>query len=120
MNSYLGVKDGSDLGDWCGTYFSNDGQIVTTEDAAALADALEKALEDIKDFEVSGKLVSLQAGDKVEESVLGSLHQISLDAGHSITFPDSAMHPFEYFGGEMKQRVISFIKLCRKGAFTIL
>jgi hypothetical protein len=30
--------------DWCGTYYSNDGQKVTREDASALADALEVAV----------------------------------------------------------------------------
>ena len=34
---------------WEGTYLSNDGQIVTAQDAAALADALERVLDDIPD-----------------------------------------------------------------------
>lgn len=37
--AYAEAKD-----DWSGTYFTNDGQVVTEEDAANLADALESAL----------------------------------------------------------------------------
>src|SRR5207249_11688872 len=40
----LGVED------WDGTYLTNDGQIVSTEDALSLAIALEKSLDDIPDF----------------------------------------------------------------------
>ncbi len=35
--------------DWHGTYLTNDGQIVKTEDAFLLAAALEKSLEHISD-----------------------------------------------------------------------
>src|SRR5436309_3434459 len=28
---------------WCGTYFTNDGQVVTEADAAAMAEALDRA-----------------------------------------------------------------------------
>ena len=35
---------------WDGTYLTNDGQIVVTEDALSLAIALEKSLDDIPDF----------------------------------------------------------------------
>ncbi len=37
---------------WDGTYLTNDGQIVVTEDALALGSALEKSLDDIPDFNV--------------------------------------------------------------------
>src|SRR5919112_6036717 len=36
---------------WDGSYFSNDGQYVTDEEAASIADALERALDDIPDEE---------------------------------------------------------------------
>src|SRR2546423_13839985 len=43
---------------WNGTYFCNDGQRVTAEDAHALADALERALPDIPDEDaVAHKMV---------------------------------------------------------------
>jgi hypothetical protein len=38
-----------DPDEWDGTYFSNDHQWVTDEDAANIADALERALEDKPD-----------------------------------------------------------------------
>jgi len=47
-----------DGGPWNGTYFSNSGQRVTTEDAHALADALEQALPDMPDEDaVAHKMV---------------------------------------------------------------
>lgn len=36
--------------DWCGTYYSNDGQLVRKVDARNLANALEQSLDDIPDF----------------------------------------------------------------------
>lgn len=39
--------------DWSGFYLSNDGQIVTDEDAAALADALERALASSSELDLS-------------------------------------------------------------------
>src|SRR4026207_186588 len=38
--------------DWSGTYLTNDGQTVKTEDAKALAHALHKALDDIPDVKI--------------------------------------------------------------------
>jgi hypothetical protein len=82
---------GFDAESWDGTYLTNDGQIVVTEDAWALGFALEKSLDDIPDF---------------------NLESYSLDL--------SQIHPFEYFAGEEKQRLKDFIKFCRLGSFLIL
>src|SRR5258706_6515093 len=38
--------------DWSGTYLTNDGQIVKTEDAKSLAYALQKSLDDIPDVNI--------------------------------------------------------------------
>src|SRR5215216_7117246 len=46
-----------DADEWSTTYFSNDGQRVTDEDAANLANALQRALEDIPDFDTDEKRV---------------------------------------------------------------
>jgi hypothetical protein len=76
---------------WDGTYLTNDGQIVVTEDALRLGIALKKSLDDIPDF--------------------------NLD----VYPPDlSKINPFEYFAGEEKQQLIGFIKFCRLGSFLIL
>jgi hypothetical protein len=76
---------------WDGTYLTNDGQIVITEDALRLGIALKKSLDDIPDF--------------------------NLD----VYPPDlSKINPFEYFAGDEKQRLTGFIKFCRLGSFLIL
>ena len=76
---------------WDGGYLTNDGQIVTTEDALSLAIALEKSLDDIPDF---------------------NLEDYPLDL--------SKINPFEYFAGDEKRQLIDFIKFCRLGSFIIL
>jgi hypothetical protein len=76
---------------WDGTYLTNDGQIVVTEDALRLGVALKKSLDDIPDF--------------------------NLD----VYPPDlSKINPFEYFAGDEKQQLTGFIKFCRLGSFLIL
>ena len=76
---------------WDGTYLTNDGQIVVTEDALSLGLALEKALDDIPDF--------------------------NLDYDY---LDPAKIHPFEYFAGDEKRQLIDFIKFCRLGSFLIL
>ena len=76
---------------WDGTYLTNDGQIVVTEDALSLGIALEKSLDDIPDF---------------------NLHYYELDL-NSITL-------FEYFAGDQKEQLVDFIRFCRLGSFLIL
>lgn len=76
---------------WDGTYLTNDGQIVVTEDAFALGKALEKSLDDIPDF---------------------NLDVYPLDL--------SKVTPFEYFAGDEKRQLVDFIKFCSLGSFLIL
>jgi hypothetical protein len=76
---------------WDGTYLTNDGQIVVSEDALSLGMALEKALDDIPDFNLDDDPPDL-----------------------------SRVNPFEYFAGDEKQQVVDFIKFCRLGSFLIL
>jgi hypothetical protein len=45
----------SDHDEWDGTYFSNDCQWVTEEDAANIAEALKRALQDKQDFSDEAK-----------------------------------------------------------------
>jgi hypothetical protein len=82
---------GFDAEYWDGTYLTNDGQIVVTEDARSLAIALEKSLDDIPDF---------------------NLEYYPLDLNR--------ITPFEYFAGDEKGQLVDFIKFCRLGSFLIL
>jgi hypothetical protein len=82
---------GLNFEDWDGSYLTNDGQIVVTEDALRLGRALEKSLDDIPDFNLE------------------------------VYPPDlSKVTPFEYFAGDEKQQLADFIKFCRLGSFLIL
>lgn len=80
-----------DIEAWNGTYLTNDGQTVTSEDALSLAIALEKSLDDIPDFNLEGDPPDL-----------------------------SKITPFEYFAGDKKHHLTDFIKFCRLGSFIIL
>jgi len=79
-------------GDWDGTYFSNDGQTVSSVDAQGIADALELALAEIRRPKNLGEPKS--ESDSETDSVFSG--------------PE---------GEELVKWVIDF---CRKGAFVIL
>ena len=82
---------GLDFEDWHGSYLTNDGQIVVTEDALRLGMAIEKSLDDIPDFNLK-------------------VYPVDLDQ----------INPFEFFAGDEKRRLTEFIEFCRLGSFLIL
>jgi len=92
--------------DWCGTYFSNDGQVVTADDARNLADALECALPDVPDHDA--------LEHKLEKSISPSgVPMIGIS-------PETPINAFEYFSGDGKNLVKEFIKFAREsGGFQI-
>ena len=114
--------DFSKLGaDWLGTYLTNDGQIVSAEDACALAAALERSLDDIPgariepDWDFSLWLeadlpewFSPAERDLVEEELQDGLLDIM------------GTPPLEFFAGDEKPHLIQFIRFCRLGSFEIL
>jgi hypothetical protein len=84
--------EGDILDDWCGTYFSNDGQKVSSKDAQAIADALELALVDMRKAKNPGEPKS-----------------------------ESASETDSFFSGpEWEELIKAVIDICRKGAFYIL
>jgi hypothetical protein len=86
--------------EWDGNYDTNDGQRVTAEDAAALADALEQALPDVPSHDA--------LAHKTKE--VGGMRCIPIDADVS---------PLEYFSGKGRARLTAFIRFCRAGGFEI-
>ena len=101
---------------WQGLYQSNDGGLVTMEDARAVAGALEKALDDIPDHnEMPDKIVTYRIGETSGEPVTDALLAV-LDG---VSAPNAALNPFEFFGGKDKLRVKDFVTFCRKGGFYI-
>jgi len=101
--------------EWDGTYFSNDYQLVTDEDAANIADALQRALDDIPDFDTDEKRVEYGPGELPTSQVERSF----VEQGLVINVPNASLSPVEYFSGEAKQMVRDFIRFCQAGGFRI-
>jgi hypothetical protein len=94
--------DGPPEDDWSGTYFSNDYQRVTAEDARNLAEALERALPDVPREKTWPRKV-LRA----------------VDGRESEGMPDD-LNPLEHFSGPQgRQYLEAFIRFCRAGEFVI-
>ena len=86
---------------WSGSYIVNGGQMVTAKDAAQLANALERGLDDIPDFYAAW-----------HKAVKGE------DGGPLIPVGES-LSPLEALSGENKLAIRKFIAFCRQGAFKI-
>jgi hypothetical protein len=106
--------------DWSGTYMTNDGQIVKTDDATSLAYALQKSLDDIPDVNIevdwnfsywfeddTPEWLSPEEKEIIEEGLKDDLLDIM------------GIHPFEYFAGDQKRHLTEFIRFCRLGSFII-
>ena len=104
-----------DPDEWDGNYFTNAFQWVTEEDAAHIADALEKALDDIPDFDTGEKWVTHGPTNLPTDPVERSL----VEEGFAVSGPNGSLSPLEYFSGEDKQLVRDFIAYCRAGTFYI-
>ncbi|HKY52889.1 MAG TPA: hypothetical protein VJM08_01235 [Anaerolineales bacterium] len=113
---------GLDPEDWDGTYLTNDGQVVIAEDALSLAMALEKALDDIPDFniELDRAPKSQEDEDRLPEWLLPEEGIIIEEGSKEQQLNSPEIHPFEYFAGDEKRHLIDFIKFCQLGSFTIL
>lgn len=107
--------------EWLGTYLTNDGQVVKTEDAHSLAAALERSLGDISDAKIQTdwdfsswleedlpEWLSPEERELVEEELQEGLLDIM------------GTHPLEFFAGEEKYYLVQFIRFCRLGSFEIL
>jgi hypothetical protein len=99
---------------WQGGYGTNDFQVVSAQDAAALADALERALPDLPKYnalEHKGRDVSSFPPELCDQlRALGVSQLIPADAD---------INPFERFSGRGRDYLRGFIAFCRAGAFNI-
>ena len=105
---------------WDGSYHTNDHQIVQTEDAKNLADALEKALSDVKE---KAPKHHLHAGQSTEikackdySELEALLKKALLTAAHWEQLDE---HETVMYWGGSKQYLRYFIRFCRKGEFSI-
>lgn len=95
--------------DWDGTYFGNSFQWVTAEDAANIAQALERALEDIPDEDTVSELAA-RLSFELEGAGVRSIDK-ELEKRISV---------LDWFSGEEgKQFLREFIAFCRVGGFRI-
>ena len=112
---------GLDAEDWNGTYLTNDGQIVIAEDALSLAMALEKALDDIPDFNIElDRVPKRREEEDLPEWLLPEEGVIIEGGTKDQPHDDPEIHPFEYFAGDEKRHLVHFIKFCQLGSFIIL
>ena len=95
--------------DWDGKYFSNDGQVVTAEDASDMAKALSKALEDIPDKAASKE--TPEPPEKDLKDVVKMMDKMS----ETMLSNDNLKEQFS--GKDKKQYVKDFIDFLREGSY---
>jgi len=117
-----------DWPEWGGGYTTNEYQRVTAEDAAALADALESALDDLPDVETANKMTDRvpATGDGPLFGLHKMLREIAEAAGenpeeaYTAIMPDADLSPVDFYSGaEHKDKLRAFIAYCRDGEFNI-
>jgi hypothetical protein len=114
--------DYSRLGaDWLGVYLTNDGQIVSAEDAYALAAALERSLEDIPDAGINTDWdFSMWLEDDLPEWFSPVERELVEEELQDGLLDIRGVHPLEFFAGGEKPYLVQFIRFCRLGSFEIL
>ena len=110
-----------DAEDWDWTYLTNGGQTVIAEDALSLSIALEKALDDIPDFNIElDRVAQSRKENELPEWFLPDEDAIIEEQPKDQPPALPEIHPFEYFAGDEKRHLVDFIKFCQLGSFTIL
>jgi hypothetical protein len=105
--------------EWDGTYLTNDGQVVSAEDARSLACALEKSLDDIPDHNMDVNWTSACWLDDLPEWLSPEEMEQVEDGLEEHAMGWAELHPFLFFAGKEKSHLIYFIRFCRLGSFTI-
>ena len=109
---------------WDGNYFHNEGQWVTADDAAALADALERLLTDPNREAVAASLASRMSqavADSTEPSPDPSdvlRYPLAFIRGMLGQFGQNSIGLWQ-FSPEADQYLREFIEFCRAGPFKI-
>ena len=110
------VYEDAAQGIWDGTYLRNEGQLVHSADALAMATALEMSLDDIPDVNPDrGTALEDDLPEWLSPTERALIRDGLVDDEHNV----SAILPFEYFAGDAKQNLIEFIRFCRLGEFVI-
>jgi hypothetical protein len=108
---------------WDEVYLTNNRQVVSDEDAANIADALERALDDMPDESAEDDLLTpaqhqaYQGGELPQEDLDKAIEQFM--EGQAASPPQiPPQTPACYFAGN-KDYLREFITFCRAGAFAI-
>ena len=107
--------------DWSGTYLTNDGQIVTAEDARALASALERSLDKIPD--VAPGIAwdpALWQEDDLPEWLSPEERAIIEETLQDGLLDMLIVDPLDFFAGDEKPCLKQMIRFCRLGSFEIM
>ena len=105
---------------WHGSYHTNEGQIVSTKDALALANGLKAALDDIPDHETVDKVIDLyKESDLSGFGYAKEIFETLINTYGECQSLNGNLHPFDLFSGSYKQEISRLIKFCHKGAFAI-
>jgi hypothetical protein len=114
--------DFSKLGtDWLGVYLTNDGQVVSAEDAYALAAALERSLDNIPDAEIDTDWdFCLWLEDDLPEWFSPAERELIEEELQDGLLDIKVQHPLDFFAGDEKYYLVQFIRFCRLGSFEIL
>lgn len=99
-----------DYSDWDGSYFYNEYQYVTSEDASALAAALERALPNLPNVDMH---------EATTRSDLDAQRMNALMADMGLRVANGDLKPVQYFSGPLKGKIQRFIYFCKAGSFTI-
>ena len=96
---------------WNGGYDTFNGEWVTDDDARALAEALDRALDDLPDNTMPDRIIETE------------IEEIDREGEVSISFhiieANKSLNLFETFGGQYKSDLKTFIRFARQGGFHI-
>ncbi|MCI0554161.1 MAG: hypothetical protein L0287_24690 [Anaerolineae bacterium] len=107
--------------EWDGTYLTNDGQMIKAKDALSLANALEKALDDIPDAKAEMAWnPKLWIEDDLPEWLSPEEKEMIEDGLEGELLDVMGMNPIEFFAGDEKYYLKQFIRFCRLGNFIVL
>ena len=102
--------------EWEGGYFSNDGQYVTEADAKNIADALQRAEDELSDTNQNQTPEETAADQLISET--GSDEFPSPQ--HRAMFEKISVMLYGQYGETGESLTRRFIKFCRGGGFTII
>jgi len=104
---------------WNGNYLDNEGQIVTVEDALAIADALQLAFCDLDNSLEPEKWTEPSSEEITNDRLIKMLRQQLGSEDLEARVAAACKSPLEFLQGEAGMNARAFIHFCREGSFTI-